>query len=510
MTEERRTRRRRGQGGMIAVMAVFILLIMASTVILLLPGEEEKKNTSRITPTATPTAVVTPVPEEREQLAVVLEVDTEIKMVTVYDVEKEEEQRLVYTGATTFFDGHGIQHTAAQLVKGGLYQFTINTKEEWISTAKEAVDRREKPEDNGVWEKTGVDYFTMLDGKMSFRDQNYHYNDGLCVMNNGKMVQISDLKSGVDIITVRGRGQVVYEIVVTKGHGYIALKNHEDFVGGMIAIGSTRVDTVSEKAVYLVREGTYEVTVEHGEYEGTEKITVARDTTAEFDVFEYGSGPIKKGWLTINIEPLGASLYVDGEKTYYTDGLELDYGVYQFEFTEGGYISYKATVQIDQPRQSLSVFLIEQVAENTGGETDDPTKDPEINTGTEDDPDGTGSGTETGDTSGQDTGNSAGNSTGNGTQGSGGNTGISAPVQTSVSIAKLGQYRLNENNVIYILGPVGAEIYLDGVYLGKAPIDFEKIIGSYVITIITEDGTTMLKNMMETDNGADAYYNFSE
>ncbi len=501
MREERRTRRKRSQGGMIAVMAVFILLIIASTAILLLPGEEEKKNTSRITPTVTPTQAVIPAPAEHEQLAVVLEIDTEIKMITVYDVEKEEEQRLVYTGATTFFDGHGIQLTAAQLVKGGLYQFMINTKEEWISTAKEAVDRREKPEDNGVWEKTGVDYFTILDGKITFRDQNYHYNDGLCVMNNGKMVQISDLKSGVDIITVRGRGQVVYEIVVTKGHGYISLKNHEDFVGGMIAIGSTRVDTVTEEATYLVREGTYEVTVEYGEYEGTEKITVARDTTAEFDVFEYGSGPIKKGWLTINIDPLGANLYVDGEKTYYTDGLELDYGVYQFEFTEGGYISYKATVQIDQPRQSLSVFLIEQAAENTGGEEDDPTKDPVINTGNgDDDPDGTDSGLGSGNN----------NNTGGGSQGSGGNTGISAPVQTSVSIAKMGQYRLNENNVIYILGPAGAEIYLDGVYLGKAPIDFEKIIGSYVITIITEDGTTMLKNMMETDNGADAYYNFSE
>ena len=64
--------------------------------------------------------------------------------------------------------------------------------------------------------------------------------------------------------------------------------------------------------------------------------------------------------------------------------------------------------------------------------------------------------------------------------------------------------------MIYILGPEGAEIYLDGVLLGKAPIDFEKIIGSYVITIIQEDGTTMLKNMMETDNGSDSYYNFSE
>ena len=71
------------------------------------------------------------------------------------------------------------------------------------------------------------------------------------------------------------------------------------------------------------------------------------------------------------------------------------------------------------------------------------------------------------------------------------------------------QYELNKNNVIYILGPSGAEIYLDGEYLGKAPIDFEKIIGSYVITIIRSDGAVKNFNCSETDNGEDSYYNFS-
>ena len=487
MTEVRRNKRKRSQGGVIAVMVTLIIMIVLSTVLLFLPEEKpKKKNPGSVTATVTPTNAVTLVEKEEELLAVVLEVDTEIKMITVYNVEAEEQQKLVYIGATTFYDGFGIQQTASQLEKGGLYRFTINTKEEWISTACEAVDRREKPENTSVWEKTGVDYMTIEQKKISFRGQNYRYNEGICVMSNGNRITLGDIQPTVDVVTVRGVGQTIYEIVVTKGHGHITLKNHEDFVGGVITIGSTRVDSIYDTSNYLVREGTYTVTVENGDYIGTEDIVVARDATAVFDVFEYGSGPVKKGWLTIHIDPLGADLFIDGEKTVYTDGVELEYGTYRFEFSEGGYISYNATVLIDQPKQSLSVFLIEQ---ETEGE-----ENPEDMEDTTTDPDNGN------DTAGDDSGDSM---VGDGS----GNNDFSG-IMNSVSVRNRG-YQINENNAIYILGPNNAEIYLDGEYLGTAPMDFEKILGSYVITVIRTDGGVKNFNCSETDNGEDSYYNFS-
>ena len=496
--------RKKNHNGAIAVMVTLILLIIFSTVLLFLPeGKPQKKNPTP-TATVTPTGAITPIPVESEVLAVVLEVDTEVKMITVYDVEAEETKRLVYTGATSFYDGYGIQMAASQLTMGDMYRFHINTKEEWISNAYEAVDRREKPQSTKVWEKTEVDFMTITQDKISFRGQNYRFNDGICVMSNGKQITLGDIRPTVDIVTVRGVGQVIYEIVVTKGHGYITLKNHEDFIGGVITIGSTRVDSVYEDSTYLVREGTYNVSVECGKYAGKEDITVARDTTAVFDVFEYGSGPIKKGWLTINIDPLGADLYIDGVKTAYTDGVELEYGTYRFEFAEGGYISYNATVRIDQPKQSLSVFLIEQKTEETNPDDDeDTTTDPNTpqeggNTGQSgsDNSDATGDGAgEEGENNGDVSGNTSENTPTSG-------------IMTSVSVTGMG-YNLDMENAIYILGPSGAEVYLDGEYLGVAPVDFEKILGSYVITVIRSDGAVKNFNCSETDNGRDSYYNFS-
>ncbi len=489
MTEISRNKRKKSQGGVIAVMVTLMLLILLSTALLFLPEAEPKKKNPGLTPTNAPTGAVTPIPAETESLAVVLDVDTEVKMITVYNVKEEVQEKLVYTGATTFYDGYGVQLTAFQLEKGSLYRFTIDTKEEWISTACEAVDRREKPKNTEVWEKSGVDYITIASDKISFRGQNYRYTEGLCVMSNGRQITLADIQPTVDILTVRGVGQTVYEIVVTKGHGYITLKNHEDFIGGMIAIGSTRIDSIYENSSYLVREGTYTVTVDCGEYKGTEDITVARDATAVFDVFEYGSGPIKKGWLTIHIDPLGADLFIDGVKTAYTDGVELEYGTYQFEFSEGGYVAYKSTVRIDQPKQGLSVYLTEQKAEDEVPEEGDVSQDPEETQENE-----------TGGTSGNDTTEDTTNDTTSG--------GSSAGILTSVSVIGRG-YELNTNNAVYILGPADAEIYLDGEYLGKAPMDFEKIIGSYVITVIRTDGGVKNFNCSETDDGKDSYYNFS-
>ena len=485
MTDTKRMRNKKKYNGAIAVMAVFIFLILLSTALLFLPKEDTKKKNPGSTGTVTPTGKAEILPATEEILAVVLETDTEVKLLTVYDVKTEEQQKLVYTGATKFYDGYGVQFTASQLEKGGLYRFTIDTKEEWISVASEAVDRREKPENTAVWEKTGVDYMTFSQNKINFRGQNYRYSAGLCVMSNGKKISMADINPTMDVVTIRGEGQTIYEIVVTRGHGTITLKNHEDFIGGVITIGNTRVDSILEDSVYLVKEGTYEVSVECGQYAGTETITVARDEAAIFDVFDYGSGPIKKGWLTIHIDPLGADLYIDGTKTTYTDGVELEYGTYQFEFAEGGYVSYKSTVLIDRPKQSLSVYLTEQDVVDEPEE--DVTTDPEEADNNDND---VTEGNENTDT---------------GTEENTGEDDLSG-IMTSVSVRNLG-YELDMDHATYILGPEGAEIWLDGEYLGTAPMDFESIIGSYVITVIRKDGAVKNFNCKET--GGDVYYNFS-
>lgn len=488
--ENQRRGKRTSHSGAIALMFTLVVLMVFSVAILFLPegGNGSGGNEPTKKP-AGPTGVsVTPgVAEETEYVAVVLGLDKENKTLSVYGVETGEKKNLVYSGASTFFDGYGVQVTVGQLEIGGLYVFTVNMEEAYISGGKEAIIRSEKKEENGIWEKTGVDSMMIAEDKISFRNQNYRYDKAVCVMNNGKQIALSDINTKTDIVTVRGKGAMIYEIVVTKGHGTIALTNHEDFIGGTITIGNTKIDTVTEEGTYVVREGTYVVSVTCGEYSGTETVEVFRDAKTEFNLFDYGRGPILVCDVTFTVEPLGATLYIDGVKTAYTDGVQLDYGTYEIEFAEGGYISYTSTLHVEEPEMHLKVYLKENEPSPTPEPTPVPTETPtpavtpDVTPGATAAPTGTPTLTP---------------------------TPIPETGQTSVSIQGLEGYKLNLDYAIYIIEPEGAEVYLDEIYLGIVPIDFEKIIGPYELIIIKKDGTVNKYDCEGVDNETDSWYSF--
>ncbi len=466
--------------GAIALMGTLLVLMLFSVVLLFLPQENEGGNKRPgNTPTPAPTEGVA---REEECLAVFLELDKENRLLTVYDVKEEEQRKLVYTGATLFYDSYGIQQTAGQLVPGELYSFLSNTETESLIHGKVAVDRSENREEGGVWEKSGIDSLSIArdSKKLSFRNQNYRYGDGLCVMSNGKQISIDEIDTKRDIVTVRGLGQTAYEIVVTKGHGTIALKNFEDFVGGTIAIGSTWVDTVSSEGTYVIREGEYALSVVKGKYFANISVTVERDKTVEVDLFDYGRGPIQTGKLKFLVDPLGATLYIDGVKTYYTDGVELDYGVYRIQMTEGGYISYEATITVDQPEQTISVYLKESPVEE----------------GTEED--GSEEGTDTTETGTEDAGDSGSSDTDAG----------SDTEDYFVSVKNMG-FTVSKSNKVYLLTPVGAQVHINGQYLGEAPLSFEKILGIYQLRLTDETGKAKDFICTGTENGKDDHYTFS-
>lgn len=483
-------RRKRSHTGAIAVMLTLMVIIIGSVALLFLPEGGKETKGRKPTPSASPVPTAGAEKGNAHLLGVVLSVDTEIKTITLYDVEKEEERTLVYTGASSFTGSFGTPMAASQLAAGDLLDFEIQVEDSRIIRAgiPQMITATE-----GIWEKKDVDRLEIVpeEHRITFGGQNYQYTDGLCVMSNGVQVGLDTLLP-IDRVSVRGSGTKLYEIVVTKGHGYLSLSNHEDFINGTILIGTGSEQTITEDARYLVKEGTYKVTVTHGTYTGTETITVERDSDSVFDVFQYGSGPVQKGTVVFKIEPLGATLYIDGERTpYYGEELTLNYGVYSIEVAAGGYITQETSLHVNSERQEISVYLTEQVPSG-GEENDDPTTNPSTGNETS-----SGNGNES-------TGNQSG-TTGNGNDstGSQGSTGT----HTTVSIEGRG-YEINENNVIYILGPKGALVYLDGELLGTAPINFEKIIGSYLLTIVTEEGAVKNYNCTETNNGEDTYYNF--
>ena len=63
---------------------------------------------------------------------------------------------------------------------------------------------------------------------------------------------------------------------------------------------------------------------------------------------------------------------------------------------------------------------------------------------------------------------------------------------------------------VHIDSPVGAEVYLDGNYIGIAPVDFEKKAGNYVVSLRKTGYQTRSYTLQVDSEEKDVTYSFSE
>ena len=67
-----------------------------------------------------------------------------------------------------------------------------------------------------------------------------------------------------------------------------------------------------------------------------------------------------------------------------------------------------------------------------------------------------------------------------------------------------------ENPVIRIEGPVGVEVYQDNLYMGIAPVTYEKTAGEHVITLRRTGYITRSHTIFVTDDDNDVTYSFPD
>ena len=63
---------------------------------------------------------------------------------------------------------------------------------------------------------------------------------------------------------------------------------------------------------------------------------------------------------------------------------------------------------------------------------------------------------------------------------------------------------------VYIDAPTGAELYVEGKYIGIIPTSFDKKAGNYVISVRKSGYTTRSYSLEIDDSNKDVHYSFSE
>jgi hypothetical protein len=429
-------------------------------------------------------------------LATVKKISLENKQIELYDILGKKDLILKYTGGSNITDEFG-QIVAVSRLSAG-----IMVDVSYIKDSRKITDMSISTK---AWKYVGVSNFTLSPETdiMRIAKKNYRLADDLVILDGDELIPISDLAEQ-DILTVWGYEETVWSIVVTRGHGYVVLQDYSDYLGDFITIGYEAMQQISENMVITVREGDYSLTVENGAFSASKRVNIKRNEITYVSLQDLGP-KAKYGSVLFEISPFGADLYINGVLKSYAGEIELLYGSYTIEVSLDGYVSYKGVLNIDSPGKTMKISL----PETSGNQKVEIS---EINTQ-------------------NNNGNNSQGTTGGSSQGTGQDTNqgsINGSPQAADDEEDLEQdvdyeddesgsdYKEDGDNIIdtkhliHIQYPIGASVYVNGEYMGKSPVSFNKIIGSHIITFIKEGYETKSYFMDVINDGKDAYFSYND
>ncbi len=328
-----------------------------------------------------------------------------------------------------------------------------------------------------AWEYVGVNNITIDFEKelIKLGQTNYTYKNPI-IVDEDRFIRLEDLAEQ-DVLTLFGVEETIWSFIVTKGHGWVKLKDYEAFLGGTITVGYEAIQEVSKDMEIIVREGNYNLTIENDEYSGTKNITVERNKETVVSVGDLGPDPTKFGDTTFDIIPFGADLYIDGELTPYASPIKLSHGVHNIEVSLGGYLTYRGELLVDYSSKKIQIVLPEALSRETVSVVESEQEDSQDGVNIEY----------------NDWDSQADSSEDNDIEMDNEREGVDDdPI-------------VDSEHLIYIQNPSGASVYLNGEYKGVSPGSFKKVIGSHVLTFIKKGYKTKSYTIDVADDGLDTY-----
>lgn len=385
--------------------------------------------------------------------AVVVRKEKEEGTITLFNIPTGKNYTLRYDGTTHIRDKHGEAMSMEQIQPGNVVDVTFLKSRKALRTLTLAPE---------VWTNTVAGNYTINQngrGIMVGKDQ-YQLADNVMVVSEGGQISLEDINT-CDSLYLQGIDRTIYSITIEKGHGYLRLANEEYFIGGWIEVGQALVRPVEEEMLLVVPEGSYQVLISNHGTAGVKNITVERGQEVTLDVGDLKGEEIKRGSVIFALNPVTASVYIDGDKVDTEKAVEMDYGIHQMIVRAEGYKTITQYVKVGQPYATLDIELEQEESEE-----------------------GVSGNTLSGNTL-------------------SGNTAGEIPEGSAV-VNATGGYHIN------ITAPEGAEVYYDGNYAGTVPVSLKKEEGIHVVTLRKSGCQTRSFTMQVDAEAKDISWAFSE
>lgn len=368
--------------------------------------------------------------------AVLVRKNVDEKTITLINRETGKQYTLNYDGATYFYNKYEEDIALSLIEEGAIVDVTFMKEKKRLNSMKKSAE--------------SFSYTDIINHEIDF-EQNlmyigtdvYQINENVYVCSNGEEVELETIHA-CDQIAVEGFDRNIESIRIEKGHGYLSLLNDDYFIGGWIEVGKTSIQMISEGMIIAVPEGTYKVQISSGSSGGEKEVIIERNKEVKLDISDLTIEEPKIGGIIFSVTPTEATVFIDGEEVDISGIVDMEYGIHQMLVTAEGYVSVAQYLKVGASLASINVTLDPE---------EEATESPE-STGEEDSDENTSgeSDTSTGETVSSTT-----EDTGNGT------------VTTTYTVM--------------IETPEGAEVYVDGTYVGIAPTSFPKVSGEHTITL---------------------------
>ena len=399
--------------------------------------------------------------------AVVLSTDLTNKAVSLVNMDTGKQYTLYYDGTTYVKDKYDGPMTISQIKAGDVVDVTF------LKGKKKLASIKRSPE---AWIFDDLDNYDLAGANRtaSIGSLTYALPDEAVVLSEGRRVEKEEVMAQ-DVVTISGIDHKIYSVKVDKGHGYLRLKNDQPLLGGWIEVGNSVIRQITEDMLLVVPEGSYQVVLSNNGVGCVKEITVERNKEVVLDVGDVEIAEDKTGMIIFNVTPESASVSVDGKPVDISKAVEMRYGIHQVQVEASGYDTLTKYIQVGSEYATISFKLEES------RKTDDDKNSVSGNT-TERIP-------------WQDTFDSVNKDS------------ISSNTLSTLSENALGT---SNNYKVYIDSPKGVEVYLDGNYIGLAPVRFTKSVGTHQITLRKNGYETKSYTIYLTNERKDETYSFSD
>ena len=421
-------------------------------------------------------------------------------------VDSERLFELDYDKKSSILGKHGNYLTLDQIPLGEILDVSYGIHDRMLLEMKVSAE---------AWTFTDVTKFEINEeeGRMDIAGSTYRLPKMAVVSYKDELATFMDV-TNVDTLTVKGWGRKVCSVIVERGHGYVRLQNDSYFEGGWIEIGQEIIKPVTEEMLIPVPEGDYHVRLTNRGYAAEEDVTVERDKESVLDLSKVDIREVAIGHVEFAIVPDYAQLYIDGQMTDFEERVPLEYGIHRIHVELAGYTSVDTNIRVSDKYANVDIALESELEDDTSKDTTKMTPTPTVT------PVPTVPATtapRVAESTTYDTANYIAplknavvtdNSTSSRTSPL---DGLTSTTSTTSSSTDSNTEVISDTRKMYVESPEGAEVFIDGIYVGIAPISFIKPEkGSHVVTLSRNGYRTKSYTVSVSGDDKDVTLSFSD